>query len=242
MERVKTYITGLDKLLEGGFLKGSCVLLQGPPGTGKTIFGLQFLYQGCTKSKDSGMLIQIEEYDKTLYWYSKLFGWDLSREQKKGKLAIFSLKPRNYEKFSPAKLEGEMLGKLKNIMEPMQIKRVVIDSISPLRSSMANAGDYRSSFYETVNFLKEMEATSVIVSDTPSQSSFEETSKLETSIVTPEEHICDGVIKLRHAKNTKEKEYNKQLLISKMTATNPPIAWYPVTITKKLGFTVKPFL
>ena len=45
-ERVPTGIDGLDPLIEGGFPKGSLVLLAGNPGTGKTIFSMQFLYRG----------------------------------------------------------------------------------------------------------------------------------------------------------------------------------------------------
>ncbi|MEM5821210.1 MAG: ATPase domain-containing protein, partial [Candidatus Aenigmatarchaeota archaeon] len=43
IERISTGIEELDKLLEGGFVKGSCILVSGYPGSGKTIFGFQFL-------------------------------------------------------------------------------------------------------------------------------------------------------------------------------------------------------
>jgi circadian clock protein KaiC len=36
IERVPTGITGLDVILNGGFLKGGIYIVQGPPGTGKT--------------------------------------------------------------------------------------------------------------------------------------------------------------------------------------------------------------
>ena len=45
-ERVKTGIPGLDELLDGGFTRGSCVLLCGPPGSGKTTFGLHIFIVG----------------------------------------------------------------------------------------------------------------------------------------------------------------------------------------------------
>ena len=36
MDRTKTCIKGFDNLIEGGFPKGSTILLSGTPGTGKT--------------------------------------------------------------------------------------------------------------------------------------------------------------------------------------------------------------
>lgn len=229
MERVKTYITGLDGLIEGGFPRGSSILLKGSPGTGKTIFGLQFLYNGCVKENEAGMLIQIEEFDKTLEWYANTFNWDLGSYQNMGKLAIFSFKPKSYGKFHPTKLEGEFLGKLRNIIESMKITRIVLDSITPLEVALNNPAEYRRSFYETVEFLKEMGATSLIVCDEKEEDKYE-----------AEEHVCDGVIKLRHVEA--ENRYKKELTITKMTATKFEQGWYPVTITPQLGFTVKPFV
>jgi circadian clock protein KaiC len=50
--RVPTGIDGLDPLIEGGFPRGSLVLLAGNPGTGKTIFSMQFLYNGAEDFPD----------------------------------------------------------------------------------------------------------------------------------------------------------------------------------------------
>lgn len=230
MDRVKTHITGLDKILQGGLPEGSCILLRGPPGTGKTIMGLQYLYKGYEEENDAGMLIQIEEFEKTLAWYTEEFEWDLGGQQKRGKLATFSLKPKNYGKFYPTKIEGEFLGKLKNIIQPMKIRRVVIDSITPLEVALNDESKYRQSFYETVEFLKKSGATSIIITDKkdPSADAFEE-----------EEHICDGVIDLEMSKG---KEKGIILKVTKMLATDLAIEEYPVTIKKGRGISVKPFV
>ncbi|MDI6807071.1 MAG: ATPase domain-containing protein, partial [Candidatus Aenigmarchaeota archaeon] len=54
VERTSTGIPGLDKLIEGGYPKGSVVLVSGGPGTGKTLLGLQFIYQGA-KANEPGV-------------------------------------------------------------------------------------------------------------------------------------------------------------------------------------------
>ncbi|MFC2175168.1 hypothetical protein ACFLQ2_04895, partial [archaeon] len=55
-----------------------------------------------------------------------------------------------------------------------------------------------------------------------------------------EKHLCDGVISLRQYEEPNG-EFRKQLLVSKMIATNFPVAWYPITISER-GFSVRPFL
>jgi circadian clock protein KaiC len=44
LHRISSGISGLDTILNGGFLKGGIYLLMGPPGAGKTILGNQFSF------------------------------------------------------------------------------------------------------------------------------------------------------------------------------------------------------
>jgi circadian clock protein KaiC len=42
MERAPSGIYGLDEVIEGGFPRGSLIIVTGNPGTGKTVFSAQF--------------------------------------------------------------------------------------------------------------------------------------------------------------------------------------------------------
>ena len=225
MKRVSTCIPGLDRLLEGGFPETGSVMLCGGEGTGKTLFGLQFLYEGSAKMGEPGVLIQAEGFNQELYWYEKMLGWNLKGMQDRNRLVIYSFKPKDYGKFAPEQLEGEVLSKLRNILVPMGIRRAVIDTISPFKEGM-QAGDYRKSLYELVSFFKESNITSVIIGGGERHG---------------EHHICDGVIELRHGER-ENGQYAKELMVSKMAAKNFPRAWYPVTISDRLGFSVRPFI
>ena len=44
MEKISTGVEGLDRLMGGGFLRGSAYIIQGPPGAGKTLLANQFCY------------------------------------------------------------------------------------------------------------------------------------------------------------------------------------------------------
>jgi circadian clock protein KaiC len=227
MRRVHTEVPGLDRLLEGGFPEGASVLLTGEPGTGKSVLGLQYLYKGATKDNEPGMLIQAEEFEESLEWYSQTFGWDFSRLQEKEQMSIYAFKPKDYAKFKPQTIDGEFLGKLRNIITPISIRRVVFDSITPVGDAVGNLGEYRRSFFQLVEFFKENNITSIIVAETDKLNGFEE-------------HVCDGVIRVRNVE-TKSGEYDKEIMVSKMLATNIMQAWYPLSITSR-GAQVRPFL
>lgn len=44
IEKISTGVEGLDRLMGGGFLRGSAYIIQGPPGAGKTLLANQFCY------------------------------------------------------------------------------------------------------------------------------------------------------------------------------------------------------
>jgi circadian clock protein KaiC len=48
VERVSSFVPGLDAILSGGFLRGGLYMIQGGPGAGKTILGSQVIYGHAT--------------------------------------------------------------------------------------------------------------------------------------------------------------------------------------------------
>ena len=224
MRRIPTAIPGLDRLIEGGFPENAAIAVKGKTGTGKSLLGLQFLYGGVKEYGEPSALIQVGGFGTTLLWYEEMLGWDLAKLQAKGKLVIYSFKPKDYDKFEPVKIQGEVLGKLHDILTPMGIRRVVIDSVTPLSERLDNRADYRRSLYETIEFFKENHITSLILTE-------------EDSVA---EGLCDGLIELKQEEEPNG-EFRKELLVSKMLATNFPVAWYPLTISER-GVSVRPFL
>ncbi len=230
MERVSTGILGLDQVIAGGFPKGASILLTGPAGTGKTIFGLQFLYNGAKAKNEAGILVQAEEFDQTLSWYSEEFKWDLGKLQDTGLLAIFAFQPKDYGKFMPHTLEGEILRKLDAIINSLDVKRVVVDSITPISLAVKDVSDYRYSLFEFIKFLKSREITSIIIAE-------EKTREITKFAV--EDHLVDGIIKTRK-EEWEDGTFQLQAKVSKMIATNFVESWYPMIVTKT-GLAIRPF-
>ena len=75
MERIKTGITGLDNIIEGGLPKESITLVSGPPGGGKSIFCFQFLYEG-VKNGEKCLFLTLDKKVDGILTQAKELGFD----------------------------------------------------------------------------------------------------------------------------------------------------------------------
>ena len=87
MERIPTGIAELDEKISGGYPKSKAMLITGAPGSGKTIFGLHFLYKGCTDGRKC-MLIATEETPEDILTEAGILGLDLQPYVDSGQLMI----------------------------------------------------------------------------------------------------------------------------------------------------------
>ncbi len=121
MERIKTYVKGLDELMNGGIPEESVVLVSGGPGTGKTILCLQYLINGIKKG-DKGLYITFEEEKDAIYDQAREFGWDLKKLEKEKKLLV-----RNIEQ---SETLGQIYDGINKAIDGFNPDRLVIDSLS----------------------------------------------------------------------------------------------------------------
>src|SRR5918996_3631931 len=73
-ERVPSGVSGLDRLMEGGFPKGRSILITGEPGTGKTIFALQYLLEGL-RLGEQGIYVAADEGPGDVIEQAASWGW-----------------------------------------------------------------------------------------------------------------------------------------------------------------------
>ena len=85
MRKVKTGITGLDTMLQGGFPEGRRVLVHGGTGTGKTVHCSQFLHYGAAERAEKTAYISLDETKSHFLEEMLAFGWDFKElEQANG--------------------------------------------------------------------------------------------------------------------------------------------------------------
>ena len=158
VQRVPYGIEALDKMISGGLLSGSAVLVEGAPGTGKTTLGMQFIYNGIMKFDEPGLIITFEEFPQQYYHDALQFGWDFKKleEQKKLKI-IFSDPHTTLDEFD--KMDGELVA----LVEQMSVKRVLIDSMTHFESIAADPFELRELESRLINALKREGVTSLLL-------------------------------------------------------------------------------
>ena len=131
IERTKTGIDGLDKVLGGGIPFGNVVLISGGAGTGKSTLCMQYLINGAQKFGEKGLYVSTEQGKEELAKAANEFGWDLEALESSGKIKIAY--------FDVVETDG-FLEKLYELYTTFEPKRVVIDSLTTLTDSLLVSG------------------------------------------------------------------------------------------------------
>jgi len=224
MARVKSGIPGLDELLEGGFLESSSVLISGGAGTGKTILSTEFVYKGAKEYDEPGIYITMEEGATNIWWNMKNFKWDVTSLEQENMLKIYKVGMINPQDFAQD-FEKE-INKIKNMVDDMGAKRIVIDSTTAFGMWMGNTSKIRHSLFRLSEELKDIDTTSLLTAEAPE-------GKNQFSRFGVEEFVTDGVIALYF------KPPQRAMFIRKMRGTDHDKKPHPFEITSS-GVQVDP--
>jgi len=182
--KVKSGVDGLDDVVEGGFPRGSLIVLAGEPGVGKTVFSMVFLVKG-VELNESGVYVSFAEAKNTLINnFSRHLNVDLAKLEVEGKIKILD--------FTVIKEEGISLI-LESILaevKALNAKRLVIDSFSAMAQAFKEPIDVRIILHTILNkLIKEMDCTTIIIEEIPIGES-----KIGFGI---EEFVADGILRLK---------------------------------------------
>jgi len=120
-KRVSSGIDGLDGLLQGGYPKGSVILIAGTPGTGKTIVCFQYINEGL-KQEEKCLFLTSDQRIDNLLRQAKKFGFDFETPMRQG---LMTFKYLDLEKHSVHK-------EMEQEIQTGKYARVVLDSLTPL--------------------------------------------------------------------------------------------------------------
>jgi circadian clock protein KaiC len=94
-ERVSSGVPRLDAILDGGFIRGSSILLSGAPGTAKTSLAASLVAAGCAKGRKA-VFVSFDESDVQIIGNMKSIGIDLGQHVASGRLAMMSLRSNGH--------------------------------------------------------------------------------------------------------------------------------------------------
>jgi KaiC/GvpD/RAD55 family RecA-like ATPase len=182
IERTTTGIPGLDDAIEGGYVKGSSVLITGGTGTGKTTFCAQYLWEGLKKG-EPGVYITLEEDPEDIRADVKRYGFDFTQYEKNGTFKFVYQNP-----FEVSDITSTVVDAINSV----NAKRVVLDPISLIGMYMKDPAVLRKRLFAIIMMLKRTGVTSLATSEILDDDIGERVGSLSRDGVT--EFVADGVI------------------------------------------------
>ena len=218
--RVKTGISGLDEMLQGGLPENHIVVVMGSFGTGKTTLGLQFLVEGLRQAEPC-IFISLEEDKDSILKNAATFGWDLTPALEAKKLGVFKLEPSD-AKTTIMRIKSE----LPKFIKSFGAKRVVLDSVSLLNMMFSDENERRSNLFNLCQLLRTTGATSILTAEVKDENPRSSRDGLA-------EYTADGVLLLQSDENREGGEVQLTIRIMKMRRTAHSRRVKPYSITDK---------
>lgn len=225
-ERCPMGIDGLDNILNGGLPRGNTVLFTGSCGTGKTTLSLEFLVHGAMMDENS-LFISVTEASQKLL--TNVIPYDFFDEAqiKKGKLILVDM-PVVYERLGLTDIEFSLedvetlVGAIGNLVDELNIKRLVIDSITSVCYRLKTEEKIREFILRIGKALSDRGCTSLLISEiSPSAERY--------SLYGVEEAIADGIVLMGNLE--RRGDLLRTLQVVKMRGTQHSRAKYVLDLT-----------
>ncbi|MCX8158197.1 MAG: AAA family ATPase [Candidatus Diapherotrites archaeon] len=224
VKRVKSYISGLDKMLNGGFPENSVVIINGGPGTGKTIICTQIAYYNALNG-NKVVLFDLEQNREKIIEQMKQFKW--SFEKVKRNMEIITIEDVEKEK-------GNYLEYLLEKINKTKYDIIVIDSLDSIITYLLKEEDIKKIGIEKI---KDIVVPAIIDAEHVERMKIKHifemlTKSKATSLITSEkvdgeigntrdkisEFLCDGMITLN--RNSISGGLTRTIEVVKMRRTN----------------------
>jgi len=158
--RVSTGISGLDPLVNGGYMLGSTTVMVGISGVGKSVMGLQYLAEGVRRG-ERGLMLSLDEQVPQILRNAASLGLDFPAGIDRGLLHL--------EYDAPQEIEVDVhFHELETLVKEFKPRRVVIDSLSTYASNLGAEGRiFRDFFHALVALMKEHRIAAVYNHENP---------------------------------------------------------------------------
>jgi circadian clock protein KaiC len=229
LPKAPTSIQGLDEITGGGLPKGRPTLICGGAGCGKTLFAMEFLVRGATLYNEPGVFISFEETESELTANVASLGFDLKKlvEQKKIWLEHIQIEKEEIAEDGEYDLVALFL-RIHHAIESIGAKRVVLDTIESLFTSLPNQTAVRTELRRLFRWLKRKGVTAIVTGERGSGTLTRQ---------GLEEYVSDCVILLDH--RVTDQSSIRRLRIVKYRGSTHGTNEYPFLIDED-GFSVLP--
>jgi len=235
--RCKTGIEELDVQMGGGIPVGSTVLMVGSSGSGKTTLGMQFLINGARQG-ERGVFFTITEPLFKLTKNMEGFEFYDKKLIESGMVNLIDLRiiserlGLDTEKYT-VEDAAALLDVLKDIADELNVKRLIIDSITALCYRLQTKEMIRDFIFKLGSSLAAMKCTTILTSEVPPR-------VFQYSQYGIEEFIADGIIFLGDVERKGDLIRTFQMI--KMRGIAHSRTKFAMSISAKNGIELAPLL
>lgn len=224
-DRVPTGITGLDDMIEGGFPRGSLILLAGSPGSGKTIASAHYLYHGAKNLDESVVYVSFAERRDFFLNNMKKIGLDFEKLENQEKFKFLDLMTTGETAISAT------LNVIMREVLAIKAKRLVVDSFTALAQAFKKKIDARIVLHLLDKLMRQTDCTTLLLVELPIGSRY--------IGLGFEEFVADGIILFETIKE--QEGIRKRAVVLKMRGTNHNLDYSNIVISDT-GFSLMPYI
>lgn len=220
-DRVPTGIQGFDRLVAGGFPRGTVNLLSGPAGSAKSLFGLHFAHNGAALYDETSMVLVLEETRGSFERAMASYGMEVGPLERDGRLLLVDMGELRSDE--PERVVGfdEIRGFLEAALPRTSARRLVLDSLSAIGLYYSSPEQLRERLFAFTRFLRTRDVTTLLITET-----------VEGAGLTRfgvEQFLADSFIYL--GLEEVKGELRRTLTVRKMRFTRHDSAKHPVHVT-----------
>ncbi len=197
--RVSSGLKGLDRMLDGGFRRASCILISGHSGTGKTTVASTFALAACRR-KERVLFLNFEVSKEAMISAMRNAGIDLRSSARSRMLEIQTTLPESMGS------DGHLMYAIETI-DRFEPQHLILDAVS----ACLRMGSEQAAFdflIRLISIVKERGITSILTNQVSGARGRDEgLSGIGFS------SVVDAVVQLRFVEN--DREVNRQLLVVK---------------------------
>lgn len=208
--RFKTYVRGLDELIEGGIPEGYVVLVSGSPGTMKSSLAYSMLYRNALVEGKKGAYFTLEQSKDMLL--EEMASMGMAEDRAHDRVILLDL--GNIRKnLNLLQGRGSWLELFKmycaNVMKSEKLSCLVVDSLDVLET-MAKMQDRRSELYFLFEWLRDLGPLTLLVSEQPLVG--------EGARSPDEAYLADGILQL-DLRETPDHSVERRIRVVKLRST-----------------------
>ncbi|KQM11778.1 hypothetical protein AOA80_06080 [Methanomassiliicoccales archaeon RumEn M1] len=220
--RIKTYIEGYDRALEGGIPQGQVVLLAGTPGTMKSSLAYYILYNQAREEKATCVYVTLEQSRNSLLRQMEKMG--MRTEDVKHSLHILDLGliRKNLKHVSGGDSWMQVFkGYITSLKNDLNFDVIAIDSLGVLET-ISEMGNRRTDMFYLFEWLRDLGATVFLISEVSPDRLF--------AGAYDEGYLADTIITLK-MQMVREVETQRRIRCIKMRETNQDASSFSLLFT-----------